>query len=715
MPVALSEEHRAMAAVARSFVNDVDAAAAARQALDAPDEELPAFWKGLASLGWIGLAVPERHGGQGYGLLELAVIVEELGGAVAPGPFLPTALAATVLGLCGGDEQLGRRLPGLCDGSVVASVGLADGLRREGDLLEGETSVLGGGLADLFLLPVGDDMVILDRLAGGVSVHLADSLDRTRRMATVSTSGLPMAAADVLVGARPVAECIGRLLAAAEAAGMASACTRAATAYAQVREQFGRPIGTFQAVKHHCANMLVDAELATAAAWDAARGPASEMPLRSALAATAALPAAVRCAQRLIQVLGGIGYTWEHDAHLFLRRATTTLAVFGGTNAAPAEVTAAVRAGDRLSGGVDLPPEAEVYREEVRAFRERLLGLPDGERRAALVDAGYYVPHFPPPFGRGAGPVEQLVIEEELGELGRTDLGIGTWILPTLIQHATEEQLQRWVRPSLYGHSRWCQLFSEPNAGSDAAAITTRGRRVEGGWVVSGQKVWTSDARICDRGLATVRTDPEAPKHAGVTMLAIDMHAPGVQVRPLREITGETLFNEVFFDDVFVPDADVVGPVGGGWIVARATLGNERVTIGGGQSAHSFQEDELVDLLERYAPDDIGLAREVGRMIAEAWAMRAMNLRNVERSIVGEDPGPEGNITKLLSAEHAQRVTELGAAIASLAVTDGREPTLTHDLLFTRCLSIAGGTSEISRNQIAERLLGLPRDPMLRR
>jgi alkylation response protein AidB-like acyl-CoA dehydrogenase len=267
----------------------------------------------------------------------------------------------------------------------------------------------------------------------------------------------------------------------------------------------------------------------------------------------------------------------------------------------------------------------------------------------------------------------------------------------------------------LHGHSRWCQLFSEPNAGSDAAAITTRGRRVEGGWVVSGQKVWTSDARICDRGLATVRTDPEAPKHAGVTMLAIDMHAPGVQVRPLREITGETLFNEVFFDDVFVPDADVVGPVGGGWIVARATLGNERVTIGGGQSAHSFQEDELVDLLERYAPDDIGLAREVGRMIAEAWAMRAMNLRNVERSIAGEGPGPEGNITKLLSAEHAQRVTELGAAIASLAVTDGREPTLTHDLLFTRCLSIAGGTSEISRNQIAERLLGLPRDPMLRR
>jgi alkylation response protein AidB-like acyl-CoA dehydrogenase len=325
------------------------------------------------------------------------------------------------------------------------------------------------------------------------------------------------------------------------------------------------------------------------------------------------------------------------------------------------------------------------------------------------------VPHWPPPWGRGADVVEQLVLDEELVGVEGPDLGIGSWVLLTLTQTGTPEQLARWIRPSLEGSERWCQLFSEPNAGSDAAAISTRATRVEGGWLVNGQKVWTSDAATATMGLATVRTDPDAPKHAGVTAMAIDMRAAGVEVRPLREITGETLFNEVFFDDVFVPDDDVVGEVDHGWAVARATLGNERVSIGSNQGDLGLPDArELVGLADRYLPEDVGVAREVGVLIAEAQAMAGLNLRLVMRALIGGPPGPEGNITKLLSAEHAQRVARLGLELAGAPGTGGAEPRLARAYLFSRCLTIAGGTSEIVRNVIAERILGLPRDPLAR-
>jgi len=306
------------------------------------------------------------------------------------------------------------------------------------------------------------------------------------------------------------------------------------------------------------------------------------------------------------------------------------------------------------------------------------------------------------------------VIEQELDGVKQPNLGIGAWVVLTLVQCGTPEQAERWIRPSLMGDMRWCQLFSEPGAGSDAAAIKTRATRVDGGWRVSGQKVWTSDARGSNMGLATVRTDPNAPKHKGVSMLAIDMTAKGVEVRPLREITGETLFNEVFFDDVFVPDADVVGEVNRGWAVARATLGNERVSIGGNKGRlDSLGADELVALASEHAPRDPGVAREVGRLVAEHHAMRSLNLRLVMRAIAGGPPGPEGSVTKLLSAEHAQRVAELGMSIIGVAGVSGAAGRVAHGYLFSRCLTIAGGTSEIVRNVIAERLLGLPRDPLV--
>jgi alkylation response protein AidB-like acyl-CoA dehydrogenase len=351
----------------------------------------------------------------------------------------------------------------------------------------------------------------------------------------------------------------------------------------------------------------------------------------------------------------------------------------------------------------------------VRAFHAVYDALEPERRRGALIDSGYFVPHWPPPWGRGAGAAEQLVVEEELAGVAQPDLGIGTWVLLTLVQHATPEQAERWIRPSLEGTLRWCQLFSEPNAGSDAAAISTRATRVEGGWRINGQKVWTSDAQSSNRGLATVRTNPDVVKHRGITTVAVDMQAVGVEIRPLREITGETLFNEVFFDEVFVPDTDVVGDVDAGWAVARATLGNERVSIGASKGGLDLIEaHELVEFADGDARGNPVISSEVGQLIAEEHAMASLNLRHVVRALIGGPPGPEGNVTKLLSAEHTQRVAATAMRLVGpVALTDAA-PRVSRNYLFSRCLTIAGGTSEIVRNVIAERLLGLPREPISR-
>ena len=482
-----------------------------------------------------------------------------------------------------------------------------------------------------------------------------DNLDPTRRVAEI----VAWSGGTRVAGAGALAMAVARTIAAAECAGMAHAATEMAMGYAKVREQFGRVIGSFMAVKHHCANMKVQAELATAAAWDAAQSPLGtpEGQLSAAVAASVALAAARLCAQTNIQVHGGIGYTWEHPAHLYIRRAGALAGLVGPVGTAQEDVYRLVKAGTTRPMSIDLPPEADAYRSEVRTF---IAGLPvdDDARRGARVDGGYLVPHWAAPWGRGAGPVEQLVIDEEFDKAGveRPDLGIGGWVTLTYTQHGRPDQVARWTRRSLMDEDRWCQLFSEPNAGSDAAGIRTRGTRVDGGWVINGQKVWTSGAQLCSHGFATVRTYPGASKHAGVTMMAIDLKAAGVTVRPLRSIAGHSGFNEVFFDDVFVRDDDVVGEVNGGWSVARATLGNERVTIGSGRvTARDVDPSVLFRLAAADASVEAGAAREIGAVVAEGQAMKLINLRTVLRAVIGAEPSPEGNVTSCSTASMARR------------------------------------------------------------
>ena len=706
--LAVTEEHRELAESARAVLADRNAIGAARAAADGGAPEPPQFWKDAVNLGWLGLHLAEEDGGQGFGMPELAILAEELGRVVAPGPFLPTALAAAVIADRGAPEDRARLLPGLLGGTVTAAVGLPGDLRwKTGESLVGSCLVPGGAGAQLLLVPVGAHLAVV-RPCDAVTVTPARGIDASRQAARVTCSdAVPEA---MLRGSARVAGILGRTLAAAEAAGGARACMEAAVAYAKDREQFGRPVGSFQAVKHMCADMLVAAELATAAAWDAARAGTEESgsQLASAVAAEVALEAYVRCAELNIQVHGGIGFTWEHDAHLYLRRALSLRATAG---CAAQDVARHAVAGANRDAALDLPPQAEAYRQQVREFRASWLQAPPGKRPGLLARSGYAFPHWPAPYGRGAGPVEQLVIEQELAGAERPELGIGTWIVPTLLRHGTSEQLDRWAWPSLDGELRWCQLFSEPGAGSDAASITTRAVRVDGGWRVSGQKVWTSDARSANRGLATVRTDPDAPKHKGITMLVVDMTAPGVTVRPLREITGEAMFNEVFLDDVFIPDADVVGEVNAGWAVARATLANERISIGAGEVEFcpvTLAVDALRARADADEPDS-GLLRELGRLVAEKQAMRLLGVRTAALAVAGADPGPEGSLAKLLSGEHQQRVAALLARIGGQELALDGDPAVHYAILFTRGLTIAGGTSEILRTQIAERVLGLPR------
>ncbi|PPJ33763.1 acyl-CoA dehydrogenase [Nocardia nova] len=718
--MALTSEHRDLADVAGSLIESRGGTAAARRILlDPPSEsrwwEDDALWKEIVSTGWLGLHIDERFGGQGYGLPELVVVCEQMGRFAIAGPFLSTVAASAVIAEAGSDEQRARWLPKLVSGEMVAAIAPAAAATLEGRTLAGgrvsagSIAALGEPDSDVILLPVGDDLILLEAGAG-ITTRRNDSVDRLMTAVTVIELD-SVTVVDTFSGAAAACTRLLRLLASAEAVGGLAACTEMATGYATVRKQFGRAIGSFQAVKHHCANMLIDAELAAAVTWDAARVSGERADLSAALAAGHSLTAYQRVALENIQVHGGIAYTWEHDAHLYVHRAAVLHTILGGQETLYDAVAGRQLAGARPVHELDLPAEAEQYRHAAREFRSQLERAEQSEQRNLWARSGFLQPHWPKPFGRGADPAEQLVIEEELVGLDRPSLGLGEWVVPTLLQHGTPEQIERWVWRSLEGELRWCQLFSEPGAGSDAAAVSTKAVRVDGGWSITGQKVWTSNARESNRGLITVRTDANAPKHQGITAMVVDMAATGVEIRPLKELTGEALFNEVFFENVFVPDEDVVGQPNAGWKVVMATFGNERVTIGSGST--TLTAVDLLPLLTEYRPDDRGYARAVGELLVEENALAAVNLRQTARAVFATGPGIEGNLAKLYGAEHQQRVTELALRLAGPAVLTGGEAKLAHDFLYSRCLTIAGGTSEIIRNLIAERILGLPREPAL--
>jgi len=569
--------------------------------------------------------------------------------------------------------------------------------------------------------------------AGGVERVPGTPLDLSRDVATLRCDGLEVPPGAALTATTRDVRDLAVTLAAAEAAGIAAWTLRTATEYAGVREQFGRPIGSFQAVKHLCAEMLCRREETVAVAWDAARAQEESSPedrsrgagLAAAVAGAVALDAAVENAKACIQVLGGIGFTWEHDAHRYLRRALALRQWLGGGRPWRERAATLTRDGARrpldLGAALAPAPGDEAVVAEVRELVASLAALAGdpAARRTRLAESGWLVPHWPRPHGRGASAREQLVADRELAAAGveRPDLVIGAWAVPTIVRHGTDAQRERFVGPTLRGEITWCQLFSEPGAGSDLASLRTRAERVDGGWSLTGQKVWTSLAQASDWAICLARTGPEGSRHKGITYFLVDMRSPGLTIRPLRELTGEARFNEVFLDGVVVPDDCVVGPVDGGWKLARATLADERVAIGG-SSAIGLGLERLLEQLAAGAAeiDDDRLGALVGGGSALSLVGLLATARRLTAETHGDDsgPGPASAVTKLLGVRHRQDVAEAAyEALGPAAVSVAGPPAevAAHELLLTRSLSIAGGTTQVLMTLAAERILGLPREP----
>ena len=349
-----------------------------------------------------------------------------------------------------------------------------------------------------------------------------------------------------------------------------------------------------------------------------------------------------------------------------------------------------------------------------------------------LAEAGYVAPHWAPPYGLNADPPTQLMIDEELRRAGVSrpvnPIGIG-WAGPTLMYAGSEEQKERWLWPLLSGEEFWCQLFSEPGAGSDLASLSTRAERAGDHYVVNGQKVWTSYAHVARWGILLARTDPGATKHRGISYFVCPMDAPGIEIRPLIDMTGEHAFNEVFFTDVRIPADHLVGPEHGGWELAKVTLGNERVSLSGEGALWGMgpTADDLVDLVRAAggAPDPVTRDRLVG-VWTEGRILRVLRLRTVSAVLAGKAPGAEASVRKAIADAHGQHVMGVArdlagphAMLAGSGPVGGWGPggpalgdgTWARGFLFSPALTVGGGTAEVQRNIVAEKVLGLPRDP----
>jgi alkylation response protein AidB-like acyl-CoA dehydrogenase len=794
MGIAITPEQRELAEAVRGWITRAVPPEEVRKLLDAPGGGRPPFWDALAAQGLLAVHLPEVYGGGGGDLVDLAVVVEEAARAALPGPFAASVLASAVL-LAEIPRETGNLVRVSGRGDLVRALGCGERIGAVafgtgsltaravdgGYVLDGTAPpVLSGADADVLVLAaasgIGDDgdsrgrygnshnggnggnrggkggrgsrdsggsgdsgtalggIVWLVVDAADLAVRPHESADPTRATAEVRADGVRVPADRVLAVDPSLVRDLAAVVLAADACGTAAWALDTAAGHARVREQFGRPIGQFQGVKHLCADMLVRLEQARALTWDAARAGQESSGIRepsgvqessgiwepsgvqessgvrelvASLAAGTALDAACSCAKDCVQILGGIGFTWEHDAHLYLRRALVARQLLGTGSGHLRRAVGLARDGVRRELRLELPPEASAYRAAAREVIDRVRGLAPADARRSLAPTGYAAPHLPPPYGLGAGPVQQLAVQQELAEAGVriSDLGIATWVVPSLIAHGTDRQQERYLLPTLRGDLLWCQLFSEPGAGSDLASLRTRAERTaDGRWRVNGQKVWTSAAQWADHGILLARTNPAAPKHKGLTYFVVDMkNTDGIDIRPLKEITGDSLFNEVWFDDVLLPADAVVGEVDDGWRVARNTLGNERV--------HMADQLTFDTGLEALIPADADGPR-LGALLAEAHALACITLRTTLRQVSGVEPGAGASVRKLVQTAHQQKVAELALELLGPegALCEGPGKRAVHGFLLSRCLTIAGGTTQVQLNLVAERLLGLPRD-----
>ena len=720
--------------------------------------ELP-VWAALAELGIPGLPLAEEHGGAGGRWADLAVALEAVGAALAPVPAVATAAALGTLGGVTGANA--TALPrAVAEGATVATVAwtahedlwgvpgtvTAAAPAARGDIVSvtGDVSVvLSPEAATVLMLahvPAGFArhpsplLVAVEAGATGVSLERAVSMDATRPVGGLSlraATATVLAAGDEAVAAVRRGQVTAAAALSAELTGVAGHCLTGAVRHAADRHQFGRPIGAFQAIKHRCAQMLAEVEQARAASrhlaglLDADAGLA-ELEDAAALALLAAGHAAHTVANEYLQVLGGIGFTWEHDVHFYLRRAVAMAPLFGGS-AAHRRRLDPTRRGPGARSVLAAPgsgPAAELAShlpELLAAHRAKWGDAASFEARMAwqkrLHTIGWVAPQWPVEHGgRGLGIVDQVACDRALAThrapspLGGV-LGLNN-VAPTLMRYGTPEQ-KAHLAAIQAGTELWCQGFSEPGSGSDLASLRTRAELVGDGddaeFVINGSKVWTSEGMEATHCLLLARTDPTAPAHRGISALLVPLDTPGITRRPIKMITGDSGFAEVFYDDVRVPRSALLGSLHEGWKVTMTTLGFERAGV---IEMAAGLEQAVVDLVDglagRELDDEMRIA--LTDRLVEARLVGLLGSRALGRIAEGGAPGAEHSVIKLLWSRAMQQQGEshlFALGLDGVLTATGRPAQ--HDYLMSRSSTIAGGTTEIMKNILAERVLGMPR------
>jgi len=723
-------------------------------------------WTEMAALGWLGVMLPEERGGLHLGTQGAAALTRALGAVAAPEPLIECAVAsAIVLDRSAADEALLERLLG-GESVMIAALGAIDGdpfgaVKGIGDethvhLTGTLNAVPLGADADAWLVPANHDdtpvWCVVEAGASGVTVEprpLADG-SRDARVTFTGCPALPLSRGDKARDAHRSARTAAELAASAYQLGLAETLLGMTVDYVGTRRQFGRAIGSFQVLQHR----LVDAYLALRLAAAVVAECCAEVD--AGATGDAALRAASRACQRsgetlelisreAIQLHGAIGYTDECDVGLFVNRALVVSSRYGRANAHLARyagLTSITPPGD-VYGECDLsladvePPggdwnalDNDAFRQvvrqwhtanyppELRNMRRRARWAQCSEWYGRLYRRGFAAPGWPAKHGgMGLAPEKLLIFIEERERLGivRTpDQGI-IMIGPLLMQHGSPEQQDYYLPKALSGEHIWCQGYSEPNAGSDLASLRTSAVREGDEFVINGQKIWTTMAQDANQMFCLVRTDPGAKPQAGISFVLIDFATPGITVRPIRNISGDEEFCEVFFDDVRVPVANLVGKLNDGWTIAKALLGFERFFIGSpkycrsslgriAELAHARGLDRDPVFVDRYA-----------RFALEVDALESLYKSFADQIRRGESLGADISLLKIYASETFARLSEFildaaGEGAAQIEGTDTRPGII--DALFpyynARPTPIYGGSNEIQRNIIAKLVLRLP-------
>ncbi len=718
-------------------------------------------WHAMAALGWTGVCLPERYGGSGGSLAQLVLLLEQCGRALAPEPLIAGAVLPAATLLHGGNEELRERwLPRLARGECVLALAWQD--LSQGGPAEfagpqarpsGEGFVLTGSQRFVFAGEGVDAVIVAARTPSGMALFLLESAcDGLSWRSQLRVDGgffaellldeVAVSAGQLVADAGSAAAVLQRALdeariaTSAELLGVMARALETSVEYIGLREQFGRPVGSFQALQHRAADLLIQVELSRAAVSHSAALADSGVDARVLAAAASqakarASDAALKVTRGCIQLHGGIGYTDECNIGLYLKKAMVLAAWLGN---APLHRR---RYGELApAGGDDAPPEyvargaAPILGDDLR--RWIAANYPDAWRfpasrmslretatwHAKLNDRGWVAPQWPLEYGgMGLSAWEQVAFQAEFDRHGiniAPNMGV-VMLGPLLIRYGSDAQKRDVLPKILTGELRWCQGYSEPSAGSDLANLRTRAELDGEHFIVNGQKTWTSFAHEADWIFLLVRTDPKVKKQNGISFLLADMRSPGITVKRIRNLGGNSEFCEVFFDNVRVPKDNLVGGLNQGWTMAKSLLGSERITIGHPRLARAplMRLRELAEACGAF--DEPSWRARYDELRLDVDDLNAAFLRYVDVLRTGRELGPEVSILKIWVTETFQRVSDLmletagEAAVCDAAVDLPAGGLHVANVFFSaRPATIYGGSNEIQRNILAKAVLELP-------